>query len=96
MGLTENPSALHRWMVAGPEIARLLTNFEENEIDIRRTLELRHYEQTESAQNKFIEEVTNLTEVIRNYGNTFLEESKELLVLDSRDHSRSGDDKTTQ
>ena len=28
VGLTGNPGALRRWMVAGPEIARLTTEFE--------------------------------------------------------------------
>ena len=71
-------------MVAGPEIARLLTEFEKNEIDRRSALELRLHEQTEGAQKKFIGEVKKLTEIIRSYGNPFLKESKELLVLDSR------------
>ena len=84
IGLTENPAALHRWMVVGSEIARLLTEFEKNEIDRRSALELRHHERTEGAQKKFIGEVKKLTEIIRSCGNPFLEESKELLVLDSR------------
>ena len=28
VGLTENPGALRRWMVAGPEIARMIDEFE--------------------------------------------------------------------
>ena len=48
--LTENPSALHRWMVAGPEIANRVWK---NEIDTRSALELRHCEQTEDQQKKF-------------------------------------------
>lgn len=28
IGLTENPSALRRWMIAGPETARIITEFE--------------------------------------------------------------------
>ena len=28
VGLTENPSALQRWMVAGPEVARVIKEFE--------------------------------------------------------------------
>ena len=31
VGLTENPSALLRWMVAGPEIARCIQEFEVRE-----------------------------------------------------------------
>lgn len=29
VGVTENPAALRRWMVAGPEIARMVEEFEE-------------------------------------------------------------------
>ena len=32
IGLTGNPGALRRWMVAGPEIARITTEFEEQAI----------------------------------------------------------------
>lgn len=28
IGLTENPSALWRWMVAGPEVSRLVSQYE--------------------------------------------------------------------
>ena len=28
IGLTEDPAALHRWMVAGPEISRLVEDYE--------------------------------------------------------------------
>lgn len=28
VGLTENPSALRRWMIAGPEVARMVQEFE--------------------------------------------------------------------
>ena len=30
VGLMENPAALTRWMIAGPEVARVVTEFEEN------------------------------------------------------------------
>ena len=29
VGLTDNPSALRRWMIAGPEIARVIGEFDE-------------------------------------------------------------------
>jgi len=29
IGLTENPNALKRWMVSGPEVARSINEFEE-------------------------------------------------------------------
>ena len=30
VGLTENPSALRRWMVSGPEMARVIGEFEDS------------------------------------------------------------------
>ena len=30
VGLMENPAALTRWMIAGPEVARVVTEFEDN------------------------------------------------------------------
>ena len=38
MGLTENPSALRRWMTSGPEMARLESEFEASvttEVEVR-------------------------------------------------------------
>ena len=29
VGLTENPAALRRWMIAGPEVVRIIQEFEE-------------------------------------------------------------------
>jgi len=29
IGLTEDPTALWRWMIAGPEVSRLVTRYEE-------------------------------------------------------------------
>ena len=44
----------------------------------------------QALQMKFVVEVKNLTEVIHSYGNPFLEESKELLLLGSRNIVDSG------
>ena len=33
VGLTANPAALRRWTVAGPEVARLVAEFEEDQVD---------------------------------------------------------------
>ncbi|KAJ8380702.1 hypothetical protein SKAU_G00014800 [Synaphobranchus kaupii] len=82
VSLTENPGALHRWMVAGPEIARMTTDFE-NESSPQS--ENRHHEQKPAVQEAFMMNVRSLTAVIEEMGNPFLEESQDLLVLDSKD-----------
>ena len=33
VGLTENPKAFKRWIIAGPEQAKLLTEFEDQFLD---------------------------------------------------------------
>ncbi|KAL7373171.1 hypothetical protein ABVT39_000586 [Epinephelus coioides] len=81
-GLTENPGALRRWIVAGPEIARMTTDFENKSSPQG---ENRHHEQQPAVQEAFMKHVRSLTAVIEEMGNPFLEESQDFLVLDSKD-----------
>lgn len=86
VGLTQNPEALRRWMVAGPELVRITTEFEASmERKHNKPLETRHHDQTKSSQVTFRKQVKQLTEVIEEMGNPFLEETTDLLKLDSRD-----------
>ena len=84
MGLTENPAALRRRMVSGPEMARLIGEFEVSTKKRKKT-DFRHQGQTKHAQMTFGRDITSLTDVIEDMGNPFAENSKDLLVLDSRD-----------
>ncbi|CAB3987554.1 Hypothetical predicted protein [Paramuricea clavata] len=83
VGLTENPAALHRWMVSGPEMARLIQEFEIS-TDKKKTTDLRHHEDTEHAQTAFNRDVCSLVNTIDHFGNPFCEDSCDLLVLDNR------------
>jgi hypothetical protein len=86
VGLTDNPGALRRWMVAGPEIARMVTEFEDHAIGKRISDDDHgHHEQHSGVQADFLNDVRSLTAVIGEMGNPFLEESQDLLVLDTRD-----------
>ena len=84
VGLTENPAALRRWMVSGPEMARVIGEFETS-IEKRKHLDLRHHEEAKHVQKSFVRDVKNLTNTIEEMGNPFTENSSDLLVLDSRD-----------
>ena len=84
VGLTENPAALRRWMVSGPEMARVIGEFETS-IEKRKDLDLRHQEEAKHVQKSFIRDVKNLTNTIEEMGNPFTENSSDLLLLDSRD-----------
>ena len=73
-------------MVAGPQMARLLTEFESAFLhDDDSELNYRHHEDGLSTQEAFRKQASKLTDVITDYGNHFLDEYPELLVLHTRD-----------
>ena len=85
VGLTESPVAFRRWMVAGPEIARVLQEFEsqlkgEKNVDEKN----KHHEQGLSTQKTFQSHVKNLVSTISEMGNPFKDDCPELLALDTR------------
>jgi len=85
VGLTDNPTALRRWMMAGPEIARLIGEFED-EPDFRNTSpDTRHHDQSASVQSTFVKDVQSMVNVMEDFGNPFQEESPDLLVLDTKE-----------
>lgn len=84
VGLFTNPGALRRWTVAGPEVARMVTEFESLQ-SCNQTTHHQHHEQHPGVQTSFMKEVKSLVDVIEEMGNPFLEQSQDLLVLDTRD-----------
>ncbi|CAB3998852.1 Hypothetical predicted protein [Paramuricea clavata] len=85
IGLTGNPGALRRWMVAGPEIARLTTEFEEQAMKQHHDTKCSHHDQQPGVQAAFLKELKALVTVLDEMGNPFLEHSEDLLVIDTRD-----------
>lgn len=89
IGLTENSCQLLRWMVCGPEVSRLINEFKSSEELTKKRQsdgpDLRHHEQMSGAQATFQKQVKALCTTIEEMGNPFLEESEDLLVLDTRD-----------
>lgn len=83
VGLTENPFAFKKWMLAGPEQARLLSEFE-NCHSLGNTNNF-HHEEGLTTQETFQRQVSSLTKTIREMGNPFANETEELLTLDSHD-----------
>lgn len=82
VGLTESPAALRRWMVAGPELSRMVKEFE----DISTTKkDLRHHEQTPAVQSTFLKDVKSLILSFEESGNPFLEEGEELMAIHTKD-----------
>ena len=84
VGLTENPAALRRWMVSGPEMARLIQEFD-GSTEKRQYTDVRHHEQKRHVQMTFAQDVRSLSRVMEEMGNPFTESSSDLLVLNSRD-----------
>jgi hypothetical protein len=84
VGLTENPAALRRWMIAGPEVARAVKEFEATFVSTKSD-DVRHHEQVLSVQKSFSKNVQSLVSVIEELGNPFIEDSTDLLVLDTKD-----------
>ena len=68
-------------MVAGPEQARLLKEFEDHFMDERDPNTFKQHEESISSQELFKKHVNSLFETM---GNPFMDECAELLALDSR------------
>lgn len=86
VGVTEDPSALRRWMVAGPEVSHLVTQYETaSGAKCAKDCTTTHHEQTEWTQRNYLEKVCKLTTTIQDMGNPFQEESCDLLSLDTKD-----------
>ena len=85
VGLTESPVAFRRWMVAGPEAARLLQYFESQlQGDPNVDEKNEHHEQGLSTQKVFQSQVKDLVNTISEMGNPFQDDCPELLALDPR------------
>ena len=85
IGLTQDESAFRRWMVAGPEVSLLVSNYDtvsgKKDVCARR----KHHEETGSEQRTFLNKVTSLCTAIEEMGNPFEEESAGHLTLDTKD-----------
>ncbi|KAJ8372700.1 hypothetical protein AAFF_G00277690 [Aldrovandia affinis] len=84
-GVTEDPSALRRWMIAGPEVSHLVAQYEAACGTKEGTEHTSHHEETERAQRVFFENVGKLSQAMKDMGNPFQEESRDLLSLDTKD-----------
>ena len=84
IGLTENPDALRKWMLAGPELASLVSHFEavfrfgsENE-------EKDHQSVSALAHKNFNRDVRNMMSVFEEAGSPFQEDTADLICVDTR------------
>ena len=82
VGLTENPAGLRRWVVAGPELARMVQEFEETS---SQTEEHSHHEQEPAVQSTFSKYVVNTVSYFEQLGNPFQYESENLMAVHTKD-----------
>ena len=86
VGLTESPQALRRWMVSGPELARLVNEFEHTmKSEDENKSSTRHHEEQMSFQVAFAKGVKELVGVIEDLGNPFADYSGQLVALDTKE-----------
>ena len=72
IGLTESPTQLMRWMVSGPEMSRIINEFEVSQEllkSISDDRKHRHHEETRGVQSTFQSQVQSLSNVISEMGN---------------------------
>ena len=84
IGPTENPVAFKRWMLASPEQATLLTEFENQFIEEKENTWCKQHEQGLSTQVLFQKHSNSLYETMMHMGNPFKDDCPEHLALDSR------------
>jgi len=88
IGLTEDDDKLRRWTICGPEIARMVREFEDASV-LRNvdSKDFRHHEETPGFQKRFKDHYQSLIEEFEKLGNPFLCEGEDtdLIQLDTRD-----------
>ena len=86
IGITENPGPLLRWMVAEPELARMVKEFETTvEEDNADQTCTPHHEQSRACQAHFVSHVQSLVSTTEELGNPFEGESTHLISLVLKD-----------
>ena len=71
-------------MVTGPEIARVVKEFEST-LEVTKPCDKGHHEQMPSVQKAFFKDVQALVSVLEDMGSPFTEDSTELIVLDTKE-----------
>ena len=86
IGLTQDANFLLRWAVAGPELVRVISEFEETMVGKQQSSGQRnHHEQTRSTQKLFVGQVEAVVSVMEDMGSPFEEGSQDLLRPHTKD-----------
>lgn len=83
VGLLTDASALRRWLISGPEISRIVNDFEH--VFMRQTnTSDKHHEPYSSYQQRELREIRSIKHKFEEYGNPFTEEIDELCHITTR------------
>lgn len=82
IGLTQDPSALRRWTIGGPEVARLLKEFQKESVE--EDGPTTHHEEYGSFQKKFLNKCAALKDSFLQHENPFTMKENLLITLDTR------------
>ena len=77
--LTEDPTLLLRNMVTGPELSRIIQEFENR----KEFSNVKHHEQYPKFQSTFQNDVLKLKKTFQDLGNPFVEDSGQLISLET-------------
>ena len=69
VGRMENPAALTRWMIAGSEVARVVTEFKENVQPSIDNVNADHHDQKKRNKKSFMKDVSSLINTMQEMGN---------------------------
>ena len=82
VGILDNESSLMKWMISGPEIVRLVKDFNRKEEESE--AEKRHHEDKDAFEKKFRKDVQNFKESVAEVGNPFTNEEDSLVQIVTR------------
>ena len=86
IGITQDPDALLRWSVTGPELVRFISEFKSSIVGKTEAKNVyKHHEQTFSTQKLFVQQVKSVVEEFQTLGNPFSEGNDEMIQLHTRD-----------
>jgi len=88
VGLTDKWQPWRRWMVAGPEVARFIEEFQDATEPENRTQDTKHHDQSASVQTAFLKNVQSVIWMMDDCENSFEEDSQDLLVLSTQRRSQ--------
>ncbi|CAG9823955.1 unnamed protein product [Phaedon cochleariae] len=86
IGLTENPEAMRKFVLLGPEMANMVFKFEDESFNNteKKGDPNNHHNANKAAQTAFLTHEKALESVMTDLGNPFLEENEDLYHLESK------------